>query len=79
MWGVTDGRRPGMAAAVLQSVFEDIEAASKAGTLDETDDMHLSRTPMVLDRQGWDDVSSTLKGSLERLLEIQHLRHDLPR
>lgn len=63
--------RPGMAAAVLQSVFEDIEAASKAGTLDETDDMHLSRTPMVLDRQGWDDVSATLKGSLERLLEIQ--------
>jgi DNA-binding transcriptional ArsR family regulator len=63
--------RPGMAAAVLQSVFEDIEAASKAGTLDETDDMHLSRTPLVLDRQGWDDVSATLKGSLERLLEIQ--------
>lgn len=63
--------RPGMASAVLQSVFEDIEAASKAGTLDETDDMHLSRTPMVLDRQGWDDVSATLKGSLERLLEIQ--------
>jgi DNA-binding transcriptional ArsR family regulator len=63
--------RPGMAAAVLQSVFEDVEAASKAGTLDETDDIHLSRTPMVLDRQGWDDVSTTLDGSLDRLLEIQ--------
>lgn len=63
--------RPGMATAVLQSVFEDIEAASKAGTLNEVDDMHLSRTPMVLDRQGWSDVSDTLDGSLERLLEIQ--------
>jgi DNA-binding transcriptional ArsR family regulator len=63
--------RPGMASAVLQSVFEDIEAASKAGTLNEVDDIHLSRTPMVLDRQGWADVSDALKGSLERLLEIQ--------
>jgi DNA-binding transcriptional ArsR family regulator len=63
--------RPGMAGAVLRSVFEDIEDASKTGTLDEVDDMHLSRTPMVLDRQGWEDVSETLKGSLDRLLEIQ--------
>jgi hypothetical protein len=63
--------RPGMAAAVLKTVFEDLEAASNAGTLDETDDMHISRTPLVLDQQGWDDVSETLKGSLERLLEIQ--------
>lgn len=63
--------RPGMAGAVLQSVFEDIEAASKAGTLNEVDDMHLSRTPMVLDQQGWSDVSEELDGSLERLLQIQ--------
>jgi predicted ArsR family transcriptional regulator len=63
--------RPGMAGAVLKSVFEDLEAASKAGTLDEVDDMHLSRTPMVLDQQGWSDVSDALKGALDRLLEIQ--------
>jgi DNA-binding transcriptional ArsR family regulator len=63
--------RPGMATAVLKSVFEDIEAASKAGTLEEVDDMHLSRTPMVLDKQGWLDVSDSLKGALDRLLEIQ--------
>jgi predicted ArsR family transcriptional regulator len=63
--------RPGMAGAVLKSVFEDLEAASKAGTLDEVDDMHLSRTPMVLDGKGWKDVSETLKGALDRLLEIQ--------
>lgn len=63
--------RPGMAGAVLKSVFEDIEAASKAGTLEKVDDIHLSRTPMVLDGKGWEDVSSLLKGALERLLEIQ--------
>jgi DNA-binding transcriptional ArsR family regulator len=63
--------RPGMAAAILKSMFEDIEAASKGGTLDAVDDTHLSRTPMVLDQQGWADVSNLLSGALDRLLEIQ--------
>jgi hypothetical protein len=63
--------RPGMAGAMLKSVFEDIEAASKSGTLDEVEDIHLSRTPMVVDKQGWSDVSTLLKSSLDRLLEIQ--------
>jgi DNA-binding transcriptional ArsR family regulator len=63
--------RPGMAAAVLKSVFEDLEAAAKAGTLEEVDDIHITRTPMVLDRKGWSDVSELLQGALDRLLEIQ--------
>lgn len=63
--------RPGIAGAILKTVFEDLEAASKSGTLDDIDDTHISRTPMVLDRQGWDDVSETLKGCLDRLLDIQ--------
>lgn len=63
--------RPGMAGAMLKSVFEDIEAAAKSGTLEEVNDVHLSRTPMVVDKQGWSDVSTLLKGTLDRLLEIQ--------
>lgn len=68
---VPAGLRPGMAQAVLKSAFEDLDAASKAGTLDEVDDMHISRTPMVLDQQGWSEVSELLDGALDRLLEIQ--------
>jgi DNA-binding transcriptional ArsR family regulator len=63
--------RPGMAGAMLKSVFEDIESAAKSGTLDEVEDIHLSRTPMVVDRQGWTDISGLLKATLDRLLEIQ--------
>jgi len=63
--------RPGMAGAMLKSVFEDLEEASKSGTLDEVDDLHLSRTPMVVDKQGWTDVSSLLSDTLDRVLEIQ--------
>lgn len=63
--------RPGLAGAMLKSVFNDIEEASQSGTLDEVDDFHLSRTPMVVDRQGWSEVSDLLKETLERVLEIQ--------
>lgn len=63
--------RPGLAGAMLKSVFDDIEEASRSGTLDEVDDLHLSRTPMVLDRQGWGDVSGLLSDTLDRVLEIQ--------
>lgn len=63
--------RPGLAGAVLKSVFEDIEAASTAGTLDEVDDIHLSRTPMVVDQRGWSDVTTLLNETLDRVLEIQ--------
>jgi len=63
--------RPGLAGAMLKSVFEDLEQASKSGTLDEVEDLHLSRTPMVVDKQGWSDVSAVLKETLDRVLEIQ--------
>jgi DNA-binding transcriptional ArsR family regulator len=63
--------RPGMATAVLKSIFEDIEAASKSGTLEEVDEVHISRTPVVLDKQGWGEVSALLKGTFDQLMEIQ--------
>jgi predicted ArsR family transcriptional regulator len=63
--------RPGMAGAMLKSVFEDIEEASKSGTLEQVEDIHLSRTPMVIDKKGWSEVSTLLKSTLDRLLEIQ--------
>jgi DNA-binding transcriptional ArsR family regulator len=63
--------RPGMAEAILKSIFEDIESASKSGMLDKVDDVHVTRTPMVVDQEGWTDISTLLEGTLNRLLEIQ--------
>lgn len=63
--------RPGLSGAMLKSVFDDVEEAMKAGTLDEIEDRHLSRTPMVVDKQGWADVASLLSDTLDRVLEIQ--------
>ena len=44
--------RPGLSGAMLKSMFDDIEEAVKSGTLDEKEDRHLSRTPMVVDKAG---------------------------
>lgn len=63
--------RPGLSGAMLKSVFDDLEEAMEKGTLDEMEDRHLSRTPMVVDRQGWSDVADLLSSALDRLIEIQ--------
>ncbi len=63
--------RPGLSGAMLKSVFEDIDEATQAGTFDELEDRHLSRTPMVVDKQAWKDVADLLAETLDRVLEIQ--------
>lgn len=63
--------RPGLSGAMLKSVFDDIEEAMSSGTLDEIEDRHLSRTPMVVDKQGWGETADLLRETLDRLLEIQ--------
>jgi hypothetical protein len=63
--------RPGLSGAMLKSVFDDIEEAVKGGTMDEREDRHLSRTPLVIDRQGRDEVSKLLAETRDKVLEIQ--------
>ena len=66
-----EGLRPGLSSAMLKSAFDDVDEALEEGTFDELDDRHLSRTPMVVDKKGWEDTVSLLTGTLDRLLEIQ--------
>jgi len=63
--------RPGLSGAMLKSVFDDIEEAMSSGTLDEIEDRHLSRTPMVVDQRGWDETATLLRETLDQLLVIQ--------
>lgn len=63
--------RPGLSGAMLKALFDDVEESVKRNAFDEMDDRHLSRTPMVVDRQGWSDVVGLLGDTLDRVLEIQ--------
>jgi hypothetical protein len=66
-----DSLRPGLSGAMLKAAFDDVEEAVSSQTFDELEDRHLSRTPMVVDKKGWDEASSLLGETLERLLAIQ--------
>jgi len=63
--------RPGLSGAMLKAIFDDIEEAVTGNTFDRFEDRHLSRVPMVVDKQGWEDVTALLGGTLDRLLQIQ--------
>ena len=63
--------RPGLSGAMLKSMFDDIEEAVKSGSLDEKEDRHLSRTPMVVDKEGWDQTTALMNETLDKVMDIQ--------
>jgi DNA-binding transcriptional ArsR family regulator len=62
--------RKSLAGAVLTEVADDISASANAGGFDR-DDVHLSRTVLTLDGQGWQELNVAMQGLVERALEIQ--------
>ncbi|HEU5252968.1 MAG TPA: hypothetical protein VFU16_06560 [Solirubrobacterales bacterium] len=63
--------RGGLSGAALKPAFDDVEEALDKQTFDELEDRHLSRTPMVVDKKGWEDAAELLTNTLDRLIEIQ--------
>ena len=55
---------------MLTEIADDMGAAANAGGFDR-DEVHLSRTPLTLDAQGWQDINEALQQVAERALEIQ--------
>jgi DNA-binding transcriptional ArsR family regulator len=62
--------RKSLAGAVLTEIADDMSASASAGGFDR-DEVHLSRTTVTLDAQGWQDLNEALQGVGERALEIQ--------
>jgi hypothetical protein len=65
-----EGQR-GITSTLMELVTGDIADAMSAGTFNDPPDNHLSRTPMIVDDAGWEEVVSELNSTLDRLLEIQ--------
>jgi DNA-binding transcriptional ArsR family regulator len=71
-WSRVDPKLKSVATAWgIDKLFEDAEEALTAGTFDSRDDRHLSRTPVLLDEQGWKTVSTLLDDTLDALLQEQ--------
>jgi DNA-binding transcriptional ArsR family regulator len=63
--------RGSISDAVLQLVWDDAAEAIKSGLYDERADRHLSRSVLVVDEQGWDDLNDILAETLDRAMQIQ--------
>ena len=62
--------RKSLAGAVLTEIADDMGASANAGGFDR-DEVHLSRTVVALDKQGWQDLNEALQEAADRALEIQ--------
>ncbi len=63
--------RKGISGSILETVGKDATEALISGSIDARSESHVSRTPLVLDEQGWSDVTNLLAETLDRALEIQ--------
>ena len=63
--------RQAVSDVALQMVWEDVSAAIKAGTFETRPDRHLSRSPLVLDDQGWDEMTKLLASVLADAEKIE--------
>jgi DNA-binding transcriptional ArsR family regulator len=61
----------GISGAVLAMIIDDASEAFEAGTFDSRDDRHLSRTPLVMDERGWEELNELLSETLDRALDLQ--------
>jgi DNA-binding transcriptional ArsR family regulator len=53
--------RTQISSAVLSEIWRDVGRSLMAGSFDREPERHLSRTPLVLDRKGWDALNARLE------------------
>src|SRR6185295_20206199 len=63
--------RKGISGSILETVGHGATEALMAGSIDKRTDSHVSRTPLILDEQGWTEITSLLADTLNRAIEIQ--------
>lgn len=61
-------RQP-LITTILSQISEDTGRAMMEGKLTELPDSHLSRSPIELDKTGWQEVVDILEGALDEVLE----------
>jgi hypothetical protein len=55
---------------IVAAIVDDVAEAAESDALN-ADGVHVSRTPLALDEQGWDELSRLLEGVVQDALRIQ--------
>jgi len=62
--------RNAISDAALRLISEDVTKAMTAGTFEARPDRHLTRTPLVVDEQGWEELNDRLASMLGESVRI---------
>jgi DNA-binding transcriptional ArsR family regulator len=62
--------RQAVSDVALQMIWEDVSKAIKGGTFEGRPDRYLTRSPLVLDEQGWGELNDAVAGVLEDSVRI---------
>jgi DNA-binding transcriptional ArsR family regulator len=62
-------RQP-ITVSILKMISEDVGASLVTGKFDEREDNHLSRVPVEVDDEGWEEIVLILKRTLDEVLEV---------
>jgi DNA-binding transcriptional ArsR family regulator len=63
--------RQAISDSILKILWDDLSESIKAGTFEARPDRHLSHKRLVLDEQGWDEVTKLLNGVLSQVDKIE--------
>jgi predicted ArsR family transcriptional regulator len=70
-WKQVDPKdQPGVTSSIMAHINEDIAVAIKAGTLNGENN-HISRTPMVVDEESYEELVELMNSTLEEAVAIQ--------
>jgi DNA-binding transcriptional ArsR family regulator len=61
---------------IMRMISEDIAKAMSSGTFYDRDDIHISRSPMALDEEGWREVADLLNETTKEMIEIEQRAAD---
>jgi DNA-binding transcriptional ArsR family regulator len=71
-WEALDkGERLGVVWSIVRMMSKDIATAMAAGTFFDDYDIHVSRSPMTVDEEGWDEIADLLNRTTKELFEIE--------
>lgn len=69
--GVPHAVKVGMRGSLLGILVDDAVSAVKEGVYDSLEDAHMSWTPMLLDAQGWGEITDVLFRALHEAIKIK--------
>lgn len=66
-----DNEKQVVSMTILRMISHDINEAMASGTIYDPDDSHLSRTPFMVDWEGWEEIKLVLEKALGELLTVR--------